>query len=59
MLQATKEKFFDSVHVITQEDCLNLPKATLKNEKRKVFVFEDFDVNSKAFNYIFTAETVQ
>lgn len=36
---------------------LNMPKAKLKEDK-KIFVFDDFDKENEAFNYVFTAKTV-
>lgn len=37
-----------------------MPKAQLKENSvvLKVFVFDDFDTNNEAFNYIHTARTV-
>jgi hypothetical protein len=47
-----------SISIISQEDCLEIPEAKLK-QSGNVFVFDEFDKKNPAFNYIFTARTVQ
>lgn len=58
--QATKEKFTEPecVRIISQGECTNIPKAQLKEDK-KFFIFDEFDKSNEAFNYIYTATTVQ
>lgn len=56
--QAAKEKFAaPSLEVLSVEECVNIPKATLK-EGKKIFIFDDFDPKNEAFSYIYNAKTV-
>lgn len=57
--EATKERFSDpeSIIVMSNEECLNQPKSSLK-EKRKYYIFDDFDMRNNAFKYISDAKNV-
>lgn len=56
--QAAQEKFPvpEAISVITREECCNMPKAELK-ENRNVFVFDEFNKENEAFNYICSLKT--
>lgn len=46
-----------SVFALTQQECLEIPKAKIRNGKN-IFIFDDFDQENDAFAYIFNATGV-
>lgn len=45
------------VFALSQEECLQIPKAKFRNGKY-IFIFDDFDQDNEAFSYICNANGV-
>jgi hypothetical protein len=61
-VEAAKDKFThpEAVAVLSQQECLDLPKAKIKEEEngKNIFIFDEFDKQNDAFMYVYNARTV-
>lgn len=61
LFQAAREKITDpeAFVVMTESECLNFPKEKFCQQDRKsIFIFDEFNKENEAFNYIYNAKTV-